>query len=125
MNETETNAQRIMTELLAAHAQTKRMLAENLELMDRAAELDKLVGQQRMRIGAVDFENASLMDRLKSMSRDIQDLRAHAAIIEIKNAKLRVAPHNLVEACFKADNNGELAEEIDGSLMDAAWEVLK
>jgi hypothetical protein len=39
--------------------------------------------------------------------------------------KLRTALHNLVEACHRADNNGELAADIDGSLMSAAWEALK
>ncbi len=37
----------------------------------------------------------------------------------------RAVLHNLVEACYQADNAGELASEIDGSLMDEAWRVLK
>lgn len=32
---------------------------------------------------------------------------------------------NRVEACHRADNDGELAGAIDGKLMDEAWRVLK
>ncbi len=96
MNEVEKNAQRIMNELLAARGCIKRLEAE---LANRSCEL-----YYTEMIASFKKENSELRD---------------------KNSELRVALHDLVEACFKADNNGELASEIDGSLMSAAWEALK
>ena len=96
MNEAEQNTQRIMTELLAAHAQTKRMLAENDGLLQHAAELDKIIGEQRLRIGA----------------------------LELDNAFIRAALTNLLSACYHADCHDELVNEISGKLIEAEEALL-
>ena len=54
------------------------------------------------------------------VSEAITDEKRDAATIE----ELRTALRNLVEACFRADNDGELDSRIDGELMDAAWNAL-
>lgn len=55
MNETEQNTQRIMTELLAAHAQTKRMLAQIKELENTCAEWERQYNH-RMEIDQAEYD---------------------------------------------------------------------
>lgn len=68
-------------------------------------------------------------DLYKAVKRDQENMvakhEAEYSALRDKILELREALHNLVEACFRADNEGELASEIDGSLMDAAWKALK
>jgi hypothetical protein len=61
--------------------------------------------------------------RIERAENDIRVENTKIADAAIRN--LREALHNLVEACFRADNEGDLSSEIDGSLMSAAWEALK
>ena len=61
--------------------------------------------------------------RVERIENEIRTENTRIADIAIRN--LREALHNLVEACFRADNEGDLSSEIDGSLMSAAWEALK
>ena len=55
----------------------------------------------------------------------VQEARVEVEKMATKLFDTRAALHNLVEACHRADSEGDLSSEIDGSLMDAAWEALK
>ena len=45
--------------------------------------------------------------------------------LRAKNEKLKEALSSMYEACMKADEQGELSEYVDGSILDRASEALK
>ena len=60
---------------------------------------------------------ATLEKALDQACRKIADLSEQQDI-------LLVALKNLLEACYRADEEGELYETIDGSLLDAAKDAI-
>ncbi len=66
------------------------------EALQHMVELDKIIGEQRLRIGA----------------------------LELDNAFIRAALTNLLSACYHADCHDELVNEISGKLIEAEEALL-
>ena len=100
-----------------------------MRLHGRAVELREIVRgfeNERIRLqsllrSAIEQADATYAPYRKMVS----DARAEVDKTAQKLFETRAALRGLVEACHRADNDGELSGEIDGSLMNEAWRVLK
>lgn len=100
-----------------------------MRLYNRAVELREIARgfeNERVRLQSLLHSAVLQADATYAPYRKIvQEARVEVDKMATKLFDTRAALHNLVEACYRADNDGDLSSEIDGTLMDAAWEALK
>lgn len=65
------------------------------------------------------------MSRITALEDDLEKATARAEAAEARAEKLQAALHDIYEACYAADCDGELDYRIDGDILDAARLALK